>query len=201
MFKTIEWTEDGVRMIDQTKLPASEVYVTCRPYQEVAEAIRSMVIRGAPAIGVAAAMGVALGIKESRATSVAELRADFEKIAETISKTRPTAVNLFWAVKRMRDLFEKSVGPIHESPLYSNEIIADAKSRLIEEAQRVLAEDIAINEAMGRHGATLLKDSSTVLTHCNAGALATGGYGTANFGEIGAQKASISDMPAKKFID
>ena len=194
MFKTIEWTEDGVRMIDQTKLPASEVYVTCRTYQEVAEAIRSMVIRGAPAIGVAAAMGVALGIKESRATSVAELRADFEKIAETISKTRPTAVNLFWAVKRMRDLFEKSVGPIHESPLYSNEIIADAKSRLIEEAQRVLAEDIAINEAMGRHGAALIPESATVLTHCNAGALATGGYGTA----LGVIRAAIA---AGKKID
>ena len=194
MFKTIEWTEDGVRMIDQTKLPASEVYVTCRTYQEVAEAIRSMVIRGAPAIGVAAAMGVALGIKESRATSVAELRADFEKIAETISKTRPTAVNLFWAVKRMRDLFEKSVGAIHESPLYSNEIIADAKSRLIEEAQRVLAEDIAINEAMGRHGAALIPESATVLTHCNAGALATGGYGTA----LGVIRAAIA---AGKKID
>src|SRR5512136_3043863 len=109
MFKTIEWTNEGVRMIDQLKLPTQEVYVTCRTYQEVAEAIRSMVIRGAPAIGVAAAMGVALGVKQSRARTVAELRAEFETIAEVISKTRPTAVNLFWAVKRMRGVFNKAL--------------------------------------------------------------------------------------------
>jgi methylthioribose-1-phosphate isomerase len=203
MFKTIEWTEDGVRMIDQTKLPASEVYVTCRTYQEVAEAIRSMVIRGAPAIGVAAAMGVALGVKQSRATSVAELREDFEKIAETISKTRPTAVNLFWAVKRMREIFESSINvapPFRAAPAGLKpgatevEEITAAKSRLIEEAQRVLAEDIAINEAMGRHGAALIPESATVLTHCNAGALATGGYGTA----LGVIRAAIA---AGKKID
>ncbi len=219
MFKTIEWTDDGVRMIDQTKLPTSEVYVTCRTYQEVAEAIRSMVIRGAPAIGVAAAMGIALGVKESRATTVEELRADFEKIAETISKTRPTAVNLFWAVKRMRDLFEGALagtGLANENPPSVTSVIrsfntegtegsvssvletsyhrehrerggsgsvteriVQTKARLIEEAKRILAEDIAINEAMGKHGAALMPDSGTVLTHCNAGALATGGYGTA----------------------
>ena len=109
MFRTIEWTENGVRMIDQTRLPADEVYRTCRDYGEVAEAIRSMVIRGAPAIGVAAAMGVALGVKHSSARTVHELRAEFEIIAETISKTRPTAVNLFWAVKRMREVFESSL--------------------------------------------------------------------------------------------
>ena len=228
MFKTIEWTEDGVRMIDQTKLPASEVYVTCRSYQEVAEAIRSMVIRGAPAIGVAAAMGIALGIKQSRATKVEELRADFEKIAETISKTRPTAVNLFWAVKRMRDLFEGTLagtGFALENPPSTTSVtksfntegtegsvnsvletssrgghgdragvntvaekIAQTKARLVEEAQRVLAEDIAINEAMGRHGAALIPQSATILTHCNAGALATGGYGTA----LGVIRAAIA---------
>ena len=109
MFKTIEWTGEGVRMIDQTLLPGEEIYRTYRTYPEVAEAIRSMVIRGAPAIGVAAAMGVALGVKNSRAQSVADLRSEFETIANTISKTRPTAVNLFWAVNRMRDLFEKSL--------------------------------------------------------------------------------------------
>jgi methylthioribose-1-phosphate isomerase len=234
MFKTIEWTEDGVRMIDQTKLPASEVYVTCRTYQEVAEAIRSMVIRGAPAIGVAAAMGVALGIKQSSATSVAELRVDFEKIAETISKTRPTAVNLFWAVKRMREVFERtlagtgvasenrssvtsvpktfntestegSVNSVLETSSHRGhgdrvggnttaEKIAQTKARLVDEAQRVLAEDIAINEAMGRHGAALIPESATVLTHCNAGALATGGYGTA----LGVIRAAIA---AGKKID
>jgi methylthioribose-1-phosphate isomerase len=177
MFKTIEWTEGGVRMIDQTKLPVSEVYVTCRNHEEVAEAIRTMVIRGAPAIGVAAAMGIALGVKQSKAASVNDLRAEFEKIAETISKTRPTAVNLFWAVARMRSDFEAALAS--KPSATDAERIAAAKARLVEEAQRVLAEDISANEAMGRHGAELIPNSATVLTHCNAGALATGGYGTA----------------------
>jgi methylthioribose-1-phosphate isomerase len=185
MFKTIEWTSDGVRMIDQLLLPGEEVYNTYRTYPEVAEAIRSMVIRGAPAIGVAAAMGVALGVKNSKARTVAELRGEFETIAETISKTRPTAVNLFWAVKRMRKLFEKSLA----GPGADAEKIERAKSLLVEECQRVLAEDIAVNEAMGRHGATLLPDSSTILTHCNAGALATGGYGTA----LGVVRAAVEE--------
>ncbi len=184
MFKTIEWTEAGVRMIDQTRLPAEEVYRTCRDYREVAEAIRSMVIRGAPAIGVAAAMGVALGIQQSCARSVAELRVEFETIAETISKTRPTAVNLFWAVERMRAVFEKSLARDGSEA----DKIAAARARLVEEAQHVLAEDIAANEAMGRHGAPLFNDSSTVLTHCNAGALATGGYGTA----LGVIRAAVA---------
>ena len=174
-FKTIEWTDDGVRMIDQTKLPRSEVYVTCRTYQEVAEAIRSMVIRGAPAIGVAAAMGVALGVKNSGARTIPELRADFETIAEAIGKTRPTAVNLFWAIERMRTAFKNS----HSCHTTDAQNIAFTKACLEDEAKRILAEDIAINEAMGRHGAALMPESGTVLTHCNAGALATGGYGTA----------------------
>ena len=185
MFRTIEWTENGVRMIDQTRLPADEVYRTCRDYGEVAEAIRSMVIRGAPAIGVAAAMGVALGVKHSSARTVHELRAEFEIIAETISKTRPTAVNLFWAVKRMREVFESSLRA--DADASEAEKIARAKARLVEEAQRILAEDIAVNEAIGRHGAPLLKDSGTILTHCNAGALATGGYGTA----LGVVRAAV----------
>jgi methylthioribose-1-phosphate isomerase len=179
MFKTIEWTEAGVRMLDQTRLPAEEVYRTCRDYGEVAEAIRSMVIRGAPAIGVAAAMGVALGVEKSRARSLAELRTELDTIAETIAKTRPTAVNLFWAVKRMRKIFEETLGRPDLAKASDQERIAVVRARLVGEAQRVLAEDIAANQAMGRHGATLLKDASTVLTHCNAGALATGGYGTA----------------------
>ena len=183
MFKTIEWTEDGVRMIDQTRLPAEEVYRTCHDYGEVAEAIRSMVIRGAPAIGVAAAMGVALGVKNSRAATARELRAEFEIIADTISKTRPTAVNLFWAVKRMRDVFRNTLA----AEVSESEKMARARARLVEEAQRILAEDIAVNEAIGRHGAPLLKDSGTVLTHCNAGALATGGYGTA----LGVVRAAV----------
>ena len=184
MFKTLEWTDDGVRMIDQTKLPREEVYLTCRDYREVAEAIRSMVIRGAPAIGVAAAMGVALGVKNSQATTVTELRAEFDRIAETISRTRPTAVNLFWAVDRMRRVFEELLA----GPLPDAEKLAAVKSRLVEEAQGVLAEDVAINRAMGRHGAALLPDAGTVLTHCNAGALATGGYGTA----LGVIRAAVA---------
>ena len=183
-FKTIEWTDNGVRMIDQTRLPAQEVYRNYQDYRGVAEAIRSMVIRGAPAIGVAAAMGIALGVRNSVAGTETELRAEFETIAETISGTRPTAVNLFWALKRMRGVFEESlVGRAAEV-----EKIATAKRRLVEEAQRILAEDIAVNEAMGRHGAALLNDSSTVLTHCNAGALATGGYGTA----LGVIRAAVT---------
>jgi len=183
MFKTIEWTDEGVRMIDQTRLPSEEIYRTYQDYRGVAEAIRSMVIRGAPAIGVAAAMGVALGVKNSTVTNMAELRAEFDAVAEAISQTRPTAVNLFWAVKRMRAVFEEWLArPRPGSDLDSDsdrERIAAVKARLVEEAQRVLAEDIAVNEAMGRNGAALLGAGSTVLTHCNAGALATGGYGTA----------------------
>jgi methylthioribose-1-phosphate isomerase len=183
-FKTIEWTEEGVRMIDQTLLPAQEVYRSYTDYRGVAEAIRSMVIRGAPAIGVAAAMGIALGVRNSVASTEAELRAEFETIAETICRTRPTAVNLFWAVKRMRAVLEESL--LGSAP--EQEKIVAAQERLVEEAQRVLAEDVAVNEAMGRHGAALLNDSCTVLTHCNAGALATGGYGTA----LGVIRAAIA---------
>jgi methylthioribose-1-phosphate isomerase len=182
-FKTIEWTMGGVRMLDQTRLPAEEIYRTYTDYREVAEAIRSMVIRGAPAIGVAAAMGVALGIKHSAAKDAAELRADFERIAKTLSKTRPTAVNLFWAVKRMRGVFEKSLScQAAEAPGLDS-----VRKALEAEAQRILTEDIAINEAMGRHGADLMPDAGTILTHCNAGALATGGYGTA----LGVIRAAI----------
>jgi len=184
MFKTIEWTDDGVRMIDQTRLPRETVYLTCRDYREVAEAIRSMVIRGAPAIGVAAAMGVALGVKNSQAKTVDELGAEFDGIAETISRTRPTAVNLFWAIERMRGVFEKVLA----GPLPDTKKLAAVKSRLVEEAQGILAEDIAINRAMGQHGAALLPEAGTVLTHCNAGALATGGYGTA----LGVIRAAVA---------
>jgi methylthioribose-1-phosphate isomerase len=175
MFKTIEWTEQGVRMIDQTRLPGEEIYRTYTDYREVAEAIRSMVIRGAPAIGVAAAMGIALGVKNSGAKTSGELQAEFEVIAETLAKTRPTAVNLFWAINRMRDVFKNS---LFSHPTDA-QVLTMVRVGLEKEAKRILAEDIAINEAMGRHGADLMPDSGTVLTHCNAGALATGGYGTA----------------------
>jgi methylthioribose-1-phosphate isomerase len=172
-------------MIDQTRLPAEEVYRTCRSYGEVAEAIRAMVIRGAPAIGVAAAMGIALGVKNSPLKTVAGLRAEFETIVETISRTRPTAVNLFWASERMRKIFDE--GLMREGS--DGEKIAATRNRLIEEAQRVLAEDIVNNEAMGRQGASLLGQSATVLTHCNAGALATGGFGTA----LGVVRAAVAE--------
>src|SRR5437867_4311743 len=169
MVKTLEWIDSGVRFIDQTKLPTEEVYVTCTTHQQVADVIRTMVVRGAPAIGVAAAMGIALGIKNSKAENIDKLRQQFDSICDMIGKTRPTAVNLFWAIARMREKFE----------LLSGKPISQIKQSLIEEAQRMHAEDIAANQAMGRHGAALMPASGGVLTHCNAGALATAGYGTA----------------------
>ena len=160
MIETIQWTDQGVVMIDQTRLPREEVYVTCRDYEEVADAIRTMVIRGAPAIGVAAAMGVALGVLQG---------ADFERVCSTLAATRPTAVNLFWAIDRMRKLYRS----LESRPL------DEIRKRLADEAQQMKLDDIAINQAMGKHGAALVPDGKTVLTHCNAGALATAGYGTA----------------------
>jgi methylthioribose-1-phosphate isomerase len=169
MIQTLEWTDSGVRFIDQTKLPTEEVYVNCTTYQQVADVITNMVVRGAPAIGVSAAMGIALGVKNSKASTVAELKPEFDQICELISKTRPTAVNLFWAIRRMQEKFES----LRVRPL------PQIKQALIEEAQRMHAEDIAANQAIGRHGAALMPASGGVLTHCNAGALATCGYGTA----------------------
>src|SRR5580693_4622557 len=169
VIQTLEWTQSGVVFIDQTKLPTEEVYVTCTTHQQVADVIRNMVVRGAPAIGVAAAMGIALGVKNSKAENGADLKKDFDQISEAIRQTRPTAVNLFWAIRRMTEKFESlRIRPI-----------AQIQQALIEEAQRMHAEDIAANQAMGRHGATLMPSSGGVLTHCNAGALATAGYGTA----------------------
>jgi methylthioribose-1-phosphate isomerase len=168
-FQTLEWTDKGVRFIDQTKLPTEEVYVTCKTYQEVAEVIRNMVVRGAPAIGVAAGMGIALGLKTSKAESVGDLKRDFDEICDVIGKTRPTAVNLFWAIRRMQQKFD----------LLRVRPVPQIRQAIIDEAQRMHAEDIAINEAMGQHGAALMPATGGVLTHCNAGALATAGYGTA----------------------
>jgi methylthioribose-1-phosphate isomerase len=169
MIQTLEWTDSGVRFIDQTKLPTEETYVTCKTYNQVADVIRNMVVRGAPAIGVAAAMGIALGVKNSKAENVGGLKQEFDQMCDVIGKTRPTAVNLFWAIGRMRDKFDL----LRVRPL------AQIKQALIEEAQRMHAEDIAANQAMGKHGATLMPAHGGVLTHCNAGALATCGYGTA----------------------
>jgi methylthioribose-1-phosphate isomerase len=169
MLKTLEWTDAGVRFLDQTKLPAEETYVTCRNYEEVAEAIRTMIVRGAPAIGVAAAMGIALGVRDAQAASGGELRPQFDRICQTIASTRPTAVNLFWAIRRMQNKYAE----VEHLP------VAQLKQAMIAEAQRMYADDIAANRAMGRHGAALMPFSGGVLTHCNAGALATCGYGTA----------------------
>jgi methylthioribose-1-phosphate isomerase len=169
MIHTLEWTQSGVVFIDQTKLPTEEVYVTCTTHQQVADAIRNMVVRGAPAIGVAAAMGIALGVKNSQAKNAADLKKELDRISTLIGETRPTAVNLFWAIRRMTEKFET----LRTFP------VSHIQQGLIAEAQRMHAEDIAANQAMGRHGATLMPASGGVLTHCNAGALATAGYGTA----------------------
>jgi methylthioribose-1-phosphate isomerase len=169
MIQTLEWTDSGVRFIDQTKLPVEESYVTCTTCEQVATAIRTMIVRGAPAIGVAAAMGIALGVKTSKAENVGELKRDFDQCCDLVRQTRPTAVNLFWAIRRMQNKFET----LRVRPLLQ------IKQALIEEAQRMHAEDIAANQSMGRFGATLMPASGGVLTHCNAGALATCGYGTA----------------------
>ena len=158
-------------MIDQTRLPREEVYVTCTDHLQVADAIRSMVIRGAPAIGVAAAMGIALGMQ---AASVAQ----FDDICESIRVTRPTAVNLFWAIERMRRVFNDVAG----------RSLPEIRERLVAEAIQIRLEDIAINECIGKNGAPLIPDGKTVLTHCNAGALATAGYGTA----LGVIRAAVA---------
>jgi methylthioribose-1-phosphate isomerase len=171
MIKTVEWTKDGVRMLDQRLLPSEETYLTLRSYDEVAEAIRKMVVRGAPAIGVSAAMGIALGATQSVGTSVADLEDDLSYIFQVMGQTRPTAVNLFWAINRMRKRFEKekSVGDVET-----------VKAALVAEALAIFDEDIVANRAIGAFGAPLIPDGGTVLTHCNAGALATAGdYGTA----------------------
>lgn len=171
MIKTLEWTETGVVMIDQRRLPTEELYPVFRTYEEVAWAIKEMVVRGAPAIGVAAAMGIALGARDTRTDDAQEFDLAFKRICEVLGATRPTAVNLFWAIERM--------GKLYAELKSTNTSLADIRLRLIEEAQRMHDEDIAANQALGRHGAELIPAEATVLTHCNAGALATAGYGTA----------------------
>ncbi|NLV30102.1 MAG: S-methyl-5-thioribose-1-phosphate isomerase [Acidobacteria bacterium] len=169
MIKTIEWTDAGVVMLDQLLLPAEEVYRTYTDYEGVAEAIRSMVIRGAPAIGVAAAMGVALGVKNLPELPPEERDRRFGAVCDAISATRPTAVNLFWAVDRMKRVYARvrDEGP------------GEIRRALVGEALRMHAADIESNRALGRMGQELIPDGARVLTHCNAGALATAGYGTA----------------------
>jgi methylthioribose-1-phosphate isomerase len=179
MIPTLEWTPQGVRFLDQTRLPLEEVYVLATTYNQVANVITIMVVRGAPAIGVSGAMGVAIGVQKSPATTIAALDADFEVIAKTLASTRPTAVNLFWGIDRMRRRYNalKAEG----------KSLDEIRQGLIAEARRMYDEDIAACRTMGAHGASLMPKSGSVLTHCNAGALATCGYGSA----LGVIRAAI----------
>ena len=158
-------------MVDQRKLPAEEKYVRCKTAAEVARAIKTMVIRGAPAIGVAAAMGIALGMRRSKALGTKQFAVDFNKTCDLMAKTRPTAVNLFWAIDRMKRTF--SAGAL------AGESVDELRRRLDREADAIHDEDLANCRTMGRHGAVVVPDGARILTHCNAGALATAGYGTA----------------------
>lgn len=168
-FRTIEWRDDKVVMIDQTRLPSEEVYNEYHDYQGVAEAIRGMIIRGAPAIGVAAAMGIALGAKDIVADTPDSFFKQLDNVCDVIGRTRPTAVNLFWAIKRMKQIAEAN----RSRPL-------DAiREMLKKEAIAIEVEDLELCRAIGRHGANVIPEGATILTHCNAGALATAGYGTA----------------------
>jgi methylthioribose-1-phosphate isomerase len=167
----IAWTDQGVVMLDQRRLPADEINYTYTDYREVAKAIRDMVVRGAPAIGVAAAMGVALGVQKSRARNVEELKTEFAAICETLAKTRPTAVDLFWALERMKARFAELTRATRE--------MEQIRRALVEEAKLVHAEKKDTDDAIGRYGAEYMPKEGQVMTQCNAGALATAGIGTA----------------------
>jgi methylthioribose-1-phosphate isomerase len=171
MLPTIDWQGDVIVMVDQRKLPGQEIYVRCRSAQEVARAIRTMVIRGAPAIGVAAAMAIALGMRRSTAKGTRQFAVDFQKICDMMAATRPTAVNLFWAIDRMKRAFSEGA--------QAGESTAELAVRLEREARAIHDEDVASCRAMGSFGAAIVPDGARVLTHCNAGALATAGYGSA----------------------
>jgi methylthioribose-1-phosphate isomerase len=171
MLPTIEWQSDTVVMVDQRKLPSREVYVKCRTAGEVARAIKTMVIRGAPAIGVAAAMGIALGMRKSKAQGTKHFAVELNKLSDVMAATRPTAVNLFWAIDRMKRALAAGVE--------AGESVDELKGRLEREANAIHDEDLAACRAMGRWGAEVVPENARILTHCNAGALATAGYGTA----------------------
>ncbi|HYT64805.1 MAG TPA: S-methyl-5-thioribose-1-phosphate isomerase [Vicinamibacterales bacterium] len=171
MLPTIDIQDDTIVMVDQRKLPAQEVYVRCRTAPEVAKAIRTMVIRGAPAIGVAAAYGIALGMKRSTAKGTNQFAIEFQKVCDLMAGTRPTAVNLFWAIDRLKAAFAAGA-QAGESP-------EELSARLLREAQAIHDEDVANCRTMGAYGAAMMPDGGRVLTHCNAGALATAGYGSA----------------------
>jgi methylthioribose-1-phosphate isomerase len=171
MLPTIAWQDDDIVMVDQRKLPTAEVYVTCKNVNDVAKAIKSMVIRGAPAIGVCAAMGLALGAARSKATGTKQFTTEFQRNCDLLASTRPTAVNLFWAIERMKHAFSDGA--------LGGESVEQLQARLRTEADRIHDEDVASCRAIGAHGATLVPERASILTHCNAGALATAGYGTA----------------------
>ena len=184
MLPTIEWKDDSIVMIDQRKLPSAEVYVTCKTAPEMAKAIKTMVIRGAPAIGVAAAMGIALGMRKSKASGTKQFVTEFQKTCDLMAATRPTAVNLFWAIDRMKRAFADAA--------QAGDSVLEIKQRLEAEAHRIHDEDVASCRSMGAHGAALVPDSARILTHCNAGALATAGYGTA----LGVIRAAVEQGKA-----
>jgi methylthioribose-1-phosphate isomerase len=171
MLPTIAWDGDAIVMVDQRKLPATETYVTCKTVNDVAKAVKTMVIRGAPAIGVCAAMGIALGAARSKATGTKQFVTEFQRNCDLLAGTRPTAVNLFWAIERMKQSFAEGA--------QAGESVDQLKARLRQTADRIHDDDVASCRAIGRHGATVVPAEARILTHCNAGALATAGYGTA----------------------
>ena len=179
MIPTLEWLPTGVNFLDQTKLPLEETYVLATDYKQVATVIRDMIVRGAPAIGVSAAMGVAIGIERSAATSLPELTDEVAVICEHLAATRPTAVNLFWGIDAVRGVFNELAS--------KGASIAEIKAAVVAKARQMYDEDIAACKQMGANGASLLPQEGTVLTHCNAGALATCGYGSA----LGVIRAAI----------
>ena len=188
LIRTIEILENAVRLLDQRKLPTAEEYVTCRTAEDVADAIRTMVVRGAPAIGVTAAAGIALGMRQASYESDSSIEDRFESICRLMAQTRPTAVNLFWAIERMRACAKPYLGGS----------LPQLQAALTAEAHRLWRQDIDINRRIGEHGLPLVPPESTVLTHCNAGALATAGYGTA-LGVIRA--AHFADRHIQVFAD
>ena len=168
-WKTIEWKKEGVLIIDQRKLPDKELYINCKNHKKVAKCIKNMSIRGAPAIGIAAAMGIALGGLKINTSERELFERKFYKICEDMKNTRPTAINLFWAINKMKETYNRN----------RDLSISDIKAILIKEANKILEDDIETCKKIGKNGSKLLKENSVVLTHCNAGGLATGGYGTA----------------------
>src|SRR3982750_710253 len=168
----VEWSDEGVRMLDQRLLPTEEKWLVLKSYEDVAAGIRDMVVRGAPAIGISAAYGIALGAKQFVGTNIHDFEEEVDYVCEVIGKTRPTAINLFWAIDRMKRTFQKAKT--------EGKSVSEAKQILLEDAKAIHREDIESQRLIEGFGGELIEDNSTVLTHCNAGALATGGvWGTA----------------------